>query len=281
MSKQYPQVRKAIYGEPWAIIEAWYDAIAEIAETHIEAVARGEQVEWEAADKKAPAQKDELQIDRGVAVIPVTGPIIKGANSFQRMSGATSPRILSNQFHEALENDDVSATMLHFDSPGGSVLGIQEFASEIFEARSKTDKPIIAFADGVMASAAYWFGSQADAVYATEMSQVGGLGVYSKFYDDTRMQQNQGIDPVVIRSHELKGIGEGPMTPNQLSAMQQKVLRIANVFKGTVARARTGMDVEALFNGLTWFGQEAVDNGLVDEITTYDSLIERYGKESA
>ena len=48
--------------------------------------------------------------------------------------------------------------MLDVDSPGGSVYGIAELADEIRAARGR--KPIVAVANSVAASAAYWIGTQ-------------------------------------------------------------------------------------------------------------------------
>lgn len=278
MSKKYTNVLRSLYGEPWAISESKFHAIAEIVETHIETVLKGESVEF-AAQGDFKGRQETLNIINGVAVIPITGPIIKGANIFQRISGATSPETISRQFSMASSMDDVSAIMLHVDSPGGQVLGVAELASQIFAECKRSKKMIMTLADGVMASAAYWIGCQTDAVFATEMSPIGSIGVYAAIYDDSRRMRNEGVDPTVIRSHELKGIGEGPMTPSQHAAIQASVMKTFEVFKTAVARARD-VDMDKVANGLTWFGQEAVDLGLIDGIATFDGLISRYGKKS-
>ncbi len=50
-------------------------------------------------------------------------------------------------------------------------------------------------------------------------------------------------------------------------------------FKDAVSRARTGVDIEAVSDGSLWIGQKAVDNGLVEGITTLDDLISQLSGE--
>jgi signal peptide peptidase SppA len=279
MSKQYPNVLRKLYGEPWAISENNFHAIAEIVERHMEKALSADDIQFaEKGDQRG--KMDQVSVMNGVAVIPIAGPIIKGASVFQRISGATSPEAISKQFDQALamDDDEVKSILLHIDSPGGQVTGVAELASKIYAARSQTNKSIIALADGSMASAAYWIGSQAEAVFATEMSQVGSIGVYASVYDDTRRMRNEGVDPTVFRSHELKGIGEGPVTPSQATAVQTAVMKTFDVFKSAVTRARHDIDIDKVANGLTWFGQEAVDLNLIDGVTTFDQIIKIYGK---
>jgi ClpP class serine protease len=46
--------------------------------------------------------------------------------------------------------------VIDVDSPGGTVAGVQELAAEMLAARGR--KPVIAVANSLMASAAYWIG---------------------------------------------------------------------------------------------------------------------------
>ena len=101
-----------------------------------------------------------VSIRDGVAVIPITGPIMRYANLFTRISGATSTQELATDLQTALDSPQVRAIVLNIDSPGGEASGINELADMIHASRGK--KPIKAYVGGTGASAAYWIASAAD-----------------------------------------------------------------------------------------------------------------------
>ena len=271
MSKKYPHIEAAIYGHPWAIREQMLDVICEVVESAID-----NQAKDTTGMNNKPCAVDNIN---GVAVIPVVGVISKRMNMFSRISGGTSIDQLSCAFDAAMADKETKCVLFHFDSPGGSVSGLPEFASKIFEARQTSSKPIIALADGLCASAAYWMASQCDAVYTTEGSDVGSIGVIAKLVSDDRAQKNEGIDSTVIASHELKATGYGAgLTPNQEQLLRGHVMQLFDMFKGAVVRGRgKSVDIEAVATGRTWLGKDAVENGLCDGLSTFDKIISQFG----
>jgi serine protease SohB len=114
--------------------------------------------------------------------------------------------------------------------------------------------------------------------YASEAAVVGSIGVIATLYDQTRALKNQGVDPTVIRSSELKAPGAGDtITPSQMRNIVSRVQEYFGMFKDAVARARSGIDIDAVATGETWIGQKAVAAGLVDGIGTLDSVTKKYG----
>jgi ClpP class serine protease len=81
----------------------------------------------------------------GVAVLGITGPIVRYADLFSEISGATSVQSLARDFTKALNDASVSSILLNVDSPGGEVSGIHEFAAMVYAARGT--KPIAAYVD--------------------------------------------------------------------------------------------------------------------------------------
>lgn len=269
--KNYTHIRNAVFGQPWAIQEQSLDLIATIVDERLAGDIRA--FEAKEDDEEMPG----FTMMRNVAVIPVIGPISKRMNMFSRISGGTSTELLGKAFDEAMESK-ASAVLFHMDSPGGSVSGVPELASKIFSARQTSEKPIIALADGLMASAAYWIGSQCDQVYATEASPVGSIGVYARLVSSERAEKNEGYDAMVIRSHELKGIGAGPITPNQENALRAQVSQYFDMFKTAVMRSRPMMDMEKVATGLTFVGSQALNLGLIDAVSTLEKLLTVYGE---
>lgn len=265
------RIRRAVLTEPWAIMPRKLEAIIGV----LEAATEGD-VSAAAAGLK-PAKVPELETIEGIPIVPIIGVISKRMNLFSSISGGTSIDRISKMFDEAMEMDS-RAIILHIDSPGGSVSGVPEFASKVFEAAESTEKTIVAFADGTAASAAYWIGSQAHDFYTSEAGVIGSIGVIATLYDDTRRMQNEGIDPTIIRSSELKAAGAGPMSDNQWDAVKREVTSYFDMFKAAVARGRKGIDIEAVASGDVWIGQQAVQMGLADGVSTLERLAARYKK---
>src|SRR5439155_18801629 len=116
-----------------------------------------------------------------IAVLPIHGVIVPRAGMFSDVSGATSAEGLTARFNSAMADPRVRAIALDLDSPGGAVQGIQELGDAIYAARGT--KPIVAVANHLAASAAYWLASQADELVVTPSGEVGSIRVLA-VHDD-------------------------------------------------------------------------------------------------
>jgi hypothetical protein len=105
----------------------------------------------------------------GVVVLPLYGVVTQRGNALDDVSGSgsVSTQLFSRALRDAIADDSVRAIIIDTDSPGGSVYGVSELSDEIFQARTK--KPIIPFANSLMASAAYWLGASATEIHVTHL----------------------------------------------------------------------------------------------------------------
>jgi protease-4 len=91
---------------------------------------------------------------------------------------------------QADNNPNISAIVLHIDSPGGTVDGTEALANII----RNTHKPVVAFVDGLMASAALWIGSAANEIIAsTDTDEIGSVGVIMRFADWQPHWEKKGV----------------------------------------------------------------------------------------
>lgn len=268
--RELRRVKEAIASEAWAIMPEKLDAIMAV----IQAASDGEISAAAASMRNEPPK---IQTVRGIPIVPIVGVIAKRMDMFHAISGGTSIDTISRLFDEALAMK-APAIIMSIDSPGGSVAGIPEFASRIHEQTKKPGCMICAYADGMAASAAYWIGSQADLFVASEAAVVGSIGVIAQYVDDTRRMKNEGLDPTIVRSSELKAPGAGPMSPKQEESVRATVNKYYGMFKDAVVRGRPNIDIEAAATGETWIGSDAVKRGLVDDISTLDRLAAIYEK---
>jgi signal peptide peptidase SppA len=266
-SRKLCRVSTLLYNELWALKPDKFDVMCDAFEGAVENLAA------------MPVPKSNGTIDLDIvgstAVIDVSGVISKRMNMLQDISGGTSIQILDSQFDEAMAREDVNSIVFNIDSPGGAVNGTAEFASKLYEAAQDSEKVIVAFADGMAASAAYWIGSQCNEFHASEAAEVGSIGVLAKVFDNTRKLKNEGVDPVVIRSSELKAPGVGPLTNKQADAIAKNVDSMYSMFKSAVERGRPGINIDSVATGETFIGRDAVDNGLVDSISTLEKVIDK------
>jgi len=267
--KDFRHVNAAVFNEPWLIDPAKMVLITAALE-HV--MAGGEPWTARGADPSMKRTPVKCEIIGTTAVIPVMGVISRRMNMFTEISGGTSIEMLDAQFSEALKNDAVKNILFNFDTPGGAAQGVPEFASRIFNAAQTSTKSIVGYCE-CAASAGYWMASQCDSLYCSEAAPIGSIGVIMTIMDDTRAMKNQGVDPVVIRSGELKAPGNGPITPNQMTSLQDRVQQIFGMFKDGVSRARPNLDIESVSTGDVWLGKRAVEMGLVDDISTFEEVL--------
>jgi len=258
----------------WALEDMVYHQLLLLVERHLEgtkldrnqvediAAARDARLDDRGAFKVAPPA--------GVAVVPITGVIAKYSSSVNGSSqpSGTSVEEIRGLLQRAVDDPTIKQIALLIDSPGGSVDGVPQLAGDILAARGK--KPIVAIADDLMASAAYWLGSHADKVYATPGTRVGSIGVYSVLQDWSRKMQNSGVETIVLRAGKDKGIGApgAPITDAQRQVVQDRIQDWYELFTSSVAAAR-GLDLDhvlSIAEGRTYRTELALQHGLIDGI---------------
>jgi signal peptide peptidase SppA len=261
---------------PWAIVPEKYNEIREIYFTHL----RGEKIdikEIEAEVGRGLKRREQgYEILDGVAVIPINGVMAKKMNLFSEISGGASTQLIERDFKGALSDHRVKSILLDIDSPGGTVDGTQELANLIYQSRGK--KPIAAFTDGMMASAAYWIGSAADEIFISgDTAQVGSIGVVAAHVDISKAEQNQGIKTTEIVAGKYKRIASRycPLSEEGKATLQEMVDYIYGVFVDDVAKFRGVSEGQALrmADGKVFIGKQALKAGLVDGVSSFSDVI--------
>src|SRR3954470_12286127 len=151
---------------------------------------------------RTPPQSSLLSIEGDVGVVKVDGALVPGQAGFLSFFGAVGYEDIRNAMVEAAMNPDVKSIMLAINSGGGAVDGCADCAALI--AKVNGVKPVVAYADGAIASAAYWIGSQADAVLIGPTTMAGSLGVVMKHTEMSKMRAQMGLTDTVIRTGEYK-----------------------------------------------------------------------------
>lgn len=220
--------------------------------------------------------RDFSVTENGTAIIPIHGVVAKRMNIFHDISGGVSSELVTKQLSQALNSPDVKAVILDIDSPGGTVDGSFELADFIFESREI--KPIVAHSDGVMTSAAFLFGAATSKIItSSQLVQVGGIGVVTEHEDISKAEEMQGRKVTVLHSGKFKALGNPhlPLSVADSLLIKDKLDFMYTHFINTVAKFRSVSVDEALnmAEGRVFMGDNAIDAGLIDEISSLDNLI--------
>lgn len=259
------RVLNTLTKETWLMLPTHLEVLTQIA-------SREYDIQALSAKVGSSLEKTRTVEMRGsIATIPVIGGIYRYANLFTEFCGATSTEILAQDIQTALNNPNVSHIVFTFDSPGGQASGIAELASMIKEGSQK--KPMIAYVDDMAASAAYWLASACDHIAASKTAMVGSIGaVYT-----LRLNQGEGQTIEIVSSVSPKK-RPNIQTEEGKAQIQNWADKFGAIFVEDVARYR-GVSVEHVLNhfgqGDMLIGDDALNAGMIDEITTYEALIKQ------
>lgn len=263
--------------QPWAITEDRLLEIRSIYLTHL----RGEKIDIASIEAQlgAPLINDEKRftVSGRTAIVPIVGVMAKRANLFTQVSGGVSSQLLEQDLRMLMEDDSIDSVLLDVDSPGGTVDGTQSLAQAVRELQAV--KPVVAFTDGMIASAAYWVASAAGGIYINDnTTRVGSIGVIATHTDVSEAQEREGVRVTHITSGRYKGIDVMPLTDEGRAEIQAQCDYVYSVFVGDVAqnRGRSVDDVlENAAEGRIFIGEQALSAGLVDGVSTMTQLLER------
>lgn len=226
----------------------------------------------------AAAQKPPLQPPQGIAVLPLHGTISHRAGMLSESSGGTSTERFTQQLRQALAEPSVGAIVIDVDSPGGTVNGVDELSKEIYDARQT--KPIVALANSMAASAAYYLGTAATELHAIPTGEVGSIGVIAGHQDFSGAYAQLGIQTTLVSAGKYKAEFSpfAPLSEEAQAHLQEDVDHYYDLFVKAVARNRgvTAGDVRGGYGeGRLLNAQAAKQLGMIDAVSTPDQALQR------
>jgi signal peptide peptidase SppA len=219
----------------------------------------------------------------GIAVLPLYGVVTQRGNMVDDISGpgSTSTQKFTSALRQVLADDTVGQILIDIDSPGGSVYGVAELATEIVKARAQ--KPVVAVANSLAASAAYWIGCSAGEFYVTPGGEVGSIGVWQAHFDYSKALEEEGVKPTLISAGKFKVEGNPyvPLDPEAQAFMQSRVDDYYNAFIKAVAKGR-GVSVadvrDGMGEGRVLGADAALAAKMVDGVATFDDVLAKMQK---
>jgi protease IV len=206
-----------------------------------------------------------------IAVVNLRGEIVsQEAEAFAR---GTSAADLVSQLRQAREDDAVLGVMVRIDTPGGSVVASDTVRAELDDLR-EAEKPVVAYLEETAASGGYFIASGADRIVANRATITGSIGVIIVLLNVQEAADKLGVEPIIIKSGPHKDMGSPfrDMTPEERRMLIALIDEAHEQFVDVIVEGRdlSRAEVERLADGRIISGAQAVDEGLVDELGTFD-----------
>tara|TARA_R110000850_G_scaffold277151_1_gene424864 strand:- start:54916 stop:56226 length:1311 start_codon:yes stop_codon:yes gene_type:complete len=205
------------------------------------------------------------------AVVDIKTMILKFDDFWAGIRGTKSiGRIL-----QALDNDPACVgIVLDIDSGGGQVYG----TPLLYDVINNLSKPVVAYTDGMMCSAAYYLGAASDHIVANPRAEdLGSLGAYAGVLDFNGMFEKWGAKYHEVyatesteKNHAYRELLEGNYEPY----ITQELDPIVTKFHEDMKASRPQLDSK-VFKGGTWNGEQAVELGLADVTGTLADAVNK------
>ena len=214
---------------------------------------------------KPPVEFDN-PITEKVAVVVAKGTIVDGERKAGEIGGDSTAALL----RKARLDDKVKAVVLRIDSGGGSMFASEVIRAEVLALKA-AGKPVIASMSSVAASGGYWIASAANEIWAAPSTITGSIGVIGFIPGTQQFFENKmGITFDRIKTGKYADLANPnrPMGAGERAIIQNSLDRIYDDF---ITHVSTGREmskerVDQLGRGRVWTGEQALKNGLVDEL---------------
>mgnify|MGYP001317252506 FL=1 len=207
-----------------------------------------------------------------IKVITVEGAITTGPVQL----GIAGSDGLVKMLKAAHENENTKAIVLRVNSPGGSVVASEYIRWEIEKAQNK-GIPIVVSMGSLAASGGYWVSSMADKIYAEENTITGSIGVYGRLLSFEKILEWAGLNFDSNSTTEFGGFN--PVAENWPEEIIETFqANIDETYMNFTTQTSKDRDIPLekvleIARGRVWYGKDAVEIGLVDEIGTLEDAI--------
>lgn len=164
--------------------------------------------------------------------------------------------------------------VVRLESPGGVVHGYGLAASQLQRIRDK-QIPLTVAVDKVAASGGYMMACVANKIVAAPFAILGSIGVVAQIPNLNRFLKNKDIDIELHTAGQYKRtltlLGEN--TDEGRQKFREELNETHHLFKDFVKEMRPSLDIDQVATGEHWYGSQAQEKGLVDEVGTSDELL--------
>ncbi|WP_428801356.1 protease SohB [Vibrio kyushuensis] len=171
----------------------------------------------------------------------------------------------------AREGDEV---LLRLESGGGMVHGYGLASSQLDRIKA-AGLPLSISVDKVAASGGYMMACIADKIISAPFAIVGSIGVIAQLPNFNKLLKKHDIEFEQLTAGEYKRTLTmfGENSDKARDKFKQELEETHGLFKDFIRERRPELDLEKVATGEHWFGTQAKELGLVDEIKTSDDVV--------
>ncbi|WP_040307532.1 signal peptide peptidase SppA [Agarivorans albus] len=215
---------------------------------------------------------DEPSSENKIALIVAQGAIVGGRGQEKVIAADT----VLTQLNQVLDDEQIKAVVMRVDSPGGSA-----FASELIREKLQQIQeqgiPVVVSMGSVAASGGYWISSTADQIFASPTTITGSIGIFGMFATLENALAKLGISSDGYATSPLAEISPFQPLPKELAEIIQ--LNVEHGYHDFLSLVSSGRDIplsdmEKIAEGRIWTGQDALNNGLVDQLGDLNDAID-------
>jgi protease-4 len=225
-------------------------------------------------DDYARISPSALGLNKGprIAVIYAAGTINSGKSGFDAVNGSVvGSETLIEYIRQARRDTSVRAIVLRVDSPGGSATASDAIWRELMIARNeRADRPLVASMSDLAASGGYYISMPAQTIVAEPTTLTGSIGIFGGKIVTGGVYEKLGahIESTSIGRHADIESPARRYTPEEVAKLQEQMQSFYDQFVEKAAQSRhtTPEKIDGLAQGRVWTGNQAKENGLVDEL---------------
>lgn len=171
----------------------------------------------------------------------------------------------------ATEQDEV---LVKLESGGGMVHGYGLAASQLARVR-KAGVPLTVAVDKVAASGGYMMACVADKLIAAPFAIIGSIGVIAQLPNFNKLLKKNDIEFEQLTAGEFKRTLTmfGENTDKAREKFKTELEETHGLFKGFITEHRPSLNVDEVATGEHWFGNQALELGLIDQVCTSDEYL--------
>jgi len=190
-------------------------------------------------------KKDIMEISDGKAFININGVLSNEPASFiEKMFGIQKTEYVDirNSIAKAEADKDVKEIVFNFNTPGGSVDGVDETWQAIMDCEKKTT----AINCGLMASAGYYLASGCEKIYSkSDANETGSIGVVVEYVDSTKAMNDAGYEVKTFLSSNAENKRLDTNTEKGYNKFIERLDSAERIFHDRISKGR-GVSVEKI-----------------------------------
>lgn len=183
---------------------------------------------------------------------------------------------VANMIRYANASSQIIGTILLINTPGGTTQSVIQIEDAL---RTRT-KPSVAFIDGQCCSGGIYAASFCDRIVAANrMCEIGSIGTQMTMLDLSEYYSSMGIKKITVRPPESSFKNteyEQALAGDDKRLISESLTPFAQHFQNILKDNRPNLDlsVEGILEGKIFYAFDAVQNGLIDNITNFDGAVQ-------